>query len=827
MSRLRELPYLPTFLVGVVILVVAYLADVQNDQMLQHTRWERVASQVDALRSRIERRLDRVIQTSYQLSNRIEPVNDLLPAEFGEKVVEAFGGQSEVVLVELAPGFVTRLVHPLPGNESRLGRDLRDSAGTVDGSLTVRSSFSATILGPVRRDDGAKILVLRVPILTARQDTQVVEGVLSVEVDIDEVLRQSGVFEAERELDIAITYADNIGGLDNLVYGTRDIAAELAVSSEVALSSRNWTILARPHGGWAPGAGEKLPFRIGLLLLGALLLAPVLLANRFAVARRDTIQELEAIEDNLTGVIRNLPGAVFSYTMPPGHTRPGPEDRVEFFNKSACEEIWGVPAAAVEAHVSVFWSMSDDAEKQRELELKMSGAALRLEPYTETMPIRAADGTAKWIQARGHPTRLADGSTRLFTLVVDVTADVERTAELERQQELTFIAQKNDSIGKLTGGVAHDFNNLLAVIMGNQELLREELLAMDPPRTDLLDFVDSSVKATRRGADLTRNMLAFAGRARLEPALLDINDIVRETSAWAGRTLPESIDIETILEKNLALVRIDRGSAESALLNLIINARDAMPDGGRLYIETFGLELDATHPYCSTRGLAPGPYVEMVVRDTGKGIAPDALPRIFEPFFTTKPPSSGAGLGLSMVHGFMEQSGGTVIASSELGEGTTFRLFFRAAEEAAPGPEAEHVRAVPTGPGEARILLAEDEDDVRRTLVTALCRAGYDVTEAPSGDAAFEAFKRSPEIDLLLTDIVMPGKLQGTDLARAVRCMSPDLPVVFLSGYAAGAVEVAGAAGAGEPEIPRLNKPVSRDDLVLAVESALGRGHDP
>ncbi|WP_165354578.1 ATP-binding protein [Tropicimonas sp. IMCC6043] len=824
MARSRALQYLPTLVVGLAILLVIFLTDAQHDRVLQQAKREEVSKTVDSLRSGIEQRIDDDILSSYHLANALEAASRVrtpTQADFEQLVQEAFEGRSELLLTEFAPGSRTARVHPLEGNEARLGRDISGTPGELPGEIRVGASFAVLVFGPLVGTDGRNVVVLRLPVLTTNDKSEIVEGVLSVQLDIAEVLEQVGASDVERKHDLAILYSDDIGGVEKRVYGADDISREAAVSEEVSISDRNWTILAQPRGGWAPESGEKLRYRLYLALLGAVVLAPTLLANRYAVARRETIGELEAIREKLTGVIANLPGAVLSHTMPPGRVSPGPEDRVEFFNKSACEEIWGVPASAAEAHVAVLWAMGTDAERQRELERKAAEAAERLTPFSDTIPIRTADGAEKWLQVRSHPTRLSDGSTRLYALVADVTADIERAAELERQRELTFIAQKNDSLGKLTGGVAHDFNNLLAVVMGNQELLREALLAMNPlPDPQLLDFVESSVRATERGADLTRKMLAFAGRARLEPARIDINDIVRETAAWAGRTLPDTIHVETILQESLPLVQVDRGSAESALLNLIINARDAMPDGGRLYIETFSLELEAGHPYCRERGLAPGTCVELVVRDTGKGIAPDALPRIFEPFFTTKPPASGAGLGLSMVKGFMEQSGGAVIASSELGEGTTVRLLFCTNDASEDGGRSEAARAVHTGPGEARILLAEDEEDVRQTLASALTRVGYNVTEASSGDAAFEVFKNSPEIDLLLTDIVMPGKLQGTDLARAVRCMSPGLPVVFLSGH---------ASGPSDPDEPgdlrtlHLNKPVSRDELVSAVETVLGR----
>jgi CheY-like chemotaxis protein len=361
--------------------------------------------------------------------------------------------------------------------------------------------------------------------------------------------------------------------------------------------------------------------------------------------------------------------------------------------------------------------------------------------------------------------------------------------------------------------VAHDFNNLLAVIMGNLELLRD---GIDAP--DLLRMVDTSIGATRRGADLTRNMLAFARKAPLEPEVFDLNRLVEETRSWAGRTLPASIHVETILLADLWQVKADPSSTESALLNLILNARDAMQDGGQLTIETANVRLGAEDALPLAENLEPGRYVMLAVRDTGRGIPENSLAQIFEPFYSTKPPGAGTGLGLSMVEGFTRQSGGAVSVSSEPGLGTTFELYFKAhvgvVDTATP---LQPVAGVEPATGQ-RLLVVEDEPEVLSVLVTTLERAGFTVASAPSGDEALALFETCPEFDLLLTDIVMPGRLQGTDLALELRSRAPDLPVVFLSGYAR---EVMGQAPGSRPEDIRLTKPVRRADLVEAIRKSL------
>ncbi len=402
--------------------------------------------------------------------------------------------------------------------------------------------------------------------------------------------------------------------------------------------------------------------------------------------------------------------------------------------------------------------------------------------------------------------------------VVEISARKAEIKERAKIQEQLAVSQKLEAVGKLTGGVAHDFNNLLAVTLGNLELLRDEI---DDEQHKQL--IEKGIAATLRGSDLTRNMLAFARKASLEPSPIDINLVVQETKNWISRTLPATISVNTSLLDGLWLVEADPSATESALLNLILNAQDAMPNGGKLTIETANIIIDKNYIDARQEELPPGRYVMLAVSDTGEGIPPEIVPDIFEPFFSTKAPGGNSGLGLSMVHGFMRQSNGTVQVYSEPGIGTTFKLFFKVAassSEADARPEAEPETTNHTA---RRILLAEDNASVLEVLIQTLQKAGYVVTAAPSGDAAKEIFEADPHFDLLITDIVMPGRLLGTGLAAELRSLAPDLPVIFMSGYAS---EAAVHGNGLRPEDIRLMKPVQRTDLFAAIQKALGQGTD-
>ncbi|WP_425101891.1 ATP-binding protein [Tropicibacter sp. S64] len=427
--------------------------------------------------------------------------------------------------------------------------------------------------------------------------------------------------------------------------------------------------------------------------------------------------------------------------------------------------------------------------------------------YEVSHRIVLPSGEVRTLIERAKPVLDAKGQTvRLVGTVQDIT---ERTIAEDQLRQ----SQKMQVVGQLTGGVAHDFNNLLAVILGNLELLRE---TSDPSGHD--DYIQAAIQAAERGAELTRNMLSFARKSRLEPRVIDLNKLVQETKTWSSRILPASINVEVSLLAGLWRVEVDHALAQNALLNLLLNARDAMPNGGKLTVETANLRIDQDYVDLNDEEVEPGRYVMLAVSDTGTGIEAAHLERVFEPFFTTKPTGRGSGLGLSMVLGFMRQSGGTVRVYSEVGVGTTFKLYFKACKEPATEVLAPFKsRTAPSRPG-ASILLVEDEPAVLDVLSTHLLQAGYAVTTAGSGDAALRIWEASEPFDLLLTDIVMPGTLQGTHLARQLRSRHPRLPVIFLSGYANEAM----VHGNGLlPDDIRLMKPVRRVDLIAAVEKAL------
>ena len=408
----------------------------------------------------------------------------------------------------------------------------------------------------------------------------------------------------------------------------------------------------------------------------------------------------------------------------------------------------------------------------------------------------------RWLDVGVYPT--PDGGLAVHGR--DITEQLRLEGRVAQSQRL-------ESIGQLTGGVAHDFNNLLTVILGNAELLAASL----PEGGRQAVMAGSIARAAESGASLTQRLLAFARRQMLEPRVVDVNQLVVDMDLLLRRALGEHVELEVVRGAGLWQALVDPAQLESMLLNLCLNARDAMPEGGRLTLETanayVGEEYLESHPEAE-----PGQYVMLAVSDTGSGIAPEHLERIFEPFFSTKDKDGGqgTGLGLAMVYGFVRQSRGIVNVYSEVGQGTTFRVYLPRATS--PGAKPDPARHTSIQGGHETILVVEDDDMVRRFAQEQLAALGYRVLEAGSGSEALDALDRADHVDLLFTDVVMPGGMNGRELAEAVRARSPRTRVLFSSGYTQNAIVHHGRV---DPGVHLLPKPYRRDTLARRVREVL------
>jgi len=416
-----------------------------------------------------------------------------------------------------------------------------------------------------------------------------------------------------------------------------------------------------------------------------------------------------------------------------------------------------------------------------------------------------ADGSEFPVEISVAPTYQGDRAS--FTAFIRDNSQQKVAEERLRQ------SQKMEAVGQLTGGIAHDFNNLLAVVLGNLDLVLEHL----SDRDERHDLVSRAIKAAERGATLTQRLLAFSRKQPLHPKTIQLNSLVVGMDELLRRSLGEHIEIELVTAAGLWFCEVDTSQMEIALLNLAINARDAMTEGGKLTIETANARLDDDYA-AEQADLPPGQYVMLAVTDTGCGMSPDVRTQIFEPFFTTKQVGQGSGLGLSMVYGFVKQSGGHISVYSELSEGSTFKIYLPRAQSDGAAEGAEAPAAQTPSTRRETILVVEDNADVRELIVTLLGRSGYSVLGAADGAAALGLLETAGSVDLLLTDAVLPGGLSGRNLAAEVRRRSPKTRVLFMSGYTENAIVHHGRL---DDDVLLLQKPFRESDLKRKVRQAL------
>ncbi|MBT6199953.1 MAG: PAS domain-containing protein, partial [Bacteroidetes Order II. Incertae sedis bacterium] len=396
--------------------------------------------------------------------------------------------------------------------------------------------------------------------------------------------------------------------------------------------------------------------------------------------------------------------------------------------------------------------------------------------------------------------------------VIGVGQDI---SEVKRAQAALRQAQKMEVVGQLTGGLAHDFNNLLTVISGNLNFLVDEL---DVVSTDVAEIIDDAQSAAKDGAELTHRLLAFARQQVLEPQETLVNDLILDTSRLMGRTLGEDIRISTALASENPVVMVDQGQLESALMNLCINSRDAMQSGGSLAITSEITSIDQSQ-VGEFEDLAPGKYVVISVEDGGTGMSEKQIEQVFEPFYTTKEPGKGSGLGLSMVHGFVTQSRGTVVIESEQGTGSKIKLYLPEVtlSKTTLPPSIETTFSDRVANGREKILVVDDEPRVRKTAVRVLRKLGYEVIEAASGDEALASMEKNKDIDLLFSDIMMPGGMNGRELASIVTKKYPKVKIQLTSGYE----NVDVTRNSIDAALPLLKKPYDREQLSIALRKQL------
>jgi PAS domain S-box-containing protein len=422
------------------------------------------------------------------------------------------------------------------------------------------------------------------------------------------------------------------------------------------------------------------------------------------------------------------------------------------------------------------------------------------------------DGTRAAVETRTFPVRMG-GESLVLAIARDITESKRAEEALRVTEEQLRQSQKLEAVGRLAGGVAHDFNNMLGAIIGYSDVVMTALNEGDPLRKD----VEHIKNAADRAAALTDQLLAFSRKQTLQPRIMDLNAAVRGLERMLRRLIGEDVEFATVLANDLGHVKADPGQIDQVLMNLAVNARDAMPRGGRLTIETANVDLD--EGYASTHvDTRPGPHVMLAVADTGCGMDQETRSHIFEPFFTTKQKGKGTGLGLAMVYGIVKQNGGNIGVYSEIGEGTTFKVYLPRVEGAVEPVQRRKPTGIQTR-GSETVLVVEDEEVLRRLVCRILAMAGYVVLEARSGEEALlRCEERQGPIHLMVTDVVMP-RMSGCKLTERVAVMRPETKVAYMSGYTDDAIVRSGTLDA---DMPFIQKPFTASNLLAKVREALG-----
>jgi PAS domain S-box-containing protein len=668
---------------------------------------------------------------------------------------------------------VIRQTWPAASNERAAGYDLRSDGRPFIREDYDRAERSAGIIisGPTELVQGGMGVIAR---MSARDSTGALLAVAAVVLDVLPLLSEAGL-AGDSTLRLALRSADH-----GTIFGDSLVLRDRPVMVPVPLPEGEWLIAATPPGAWgAAGTSGVVAVRAVLVLLVGLSGAVGWLVSSRARARARADYEHE----------RRLGEEKFSRLFalsPDGALVVRQADGLVLAANEGVEMVLGHPVDGLVSQALPEHPLWEDPG-----DWLAALTATRDEGGVRNLPIRfrTAGGQLRRGLFSARPIEI-DGEPCLLVLIRDVT-------EQKLLEEQLAHAQKLEAVGRLAGGVAHDFNNLITVITGYTDLLRQSLDEADPRQADATEIL----RASSRAAGLTQQLLAFARRQLVQPRILDLNLLVANVTGLLERLLGEQVKIRLELAPEPAIVEVDPGQFEQLLMNLAVNARDAMPQGGRLAIRT--------------RQTAEEVVLE--VEDDGHGMAADVRTQMFEPFYTTKPPGKGTGLGLATVYGIVQQSGGRIAVASEVGEGARFTITLprsRAQPAAALPPELHAVLVR----GSERILVVEDDDQVRRLAERALGAAGYQVVSASAGEEALALVRSAAEpFQLLITDLVMPG-WNGQEVAARFRALVPGAPVLMISGYTDDAATREGLLTAGQSFLP---KPFTPAELAGRVRDLL------
>lgn len=770
----RIRPLYPTLLVGLLGLLVAVIGARWSGGLREDLRRERVSREVSSVSTALESVIAHRMAVLHGLASFLgsQWYSEDRELDFDRFVKGLMAGTPGIRTMQYVQDGVIRHTWPVIGNEEAVGRDLANDPrpAIADDFRRTTTSRSIIISGPFELYQGGIGMVGRIAVRDIDDSVVAVAGAV---IDFGTLITESGLIRSGGGLALRLVNAS-----DSVLWSSARGAAHLVdpVIGSVQLPDRTWRVEATPLEGWSFGsaAGRRTYWTvagIGIVLVS--LLAWLLQEWQRARITASHLDELRRAEDTFGQLFQLVPDGVILSRVS--------DSVVLEVNSAYCRLVQQPRDALIGKPIPDTDVWATPEEREAALQALLDEGSLAEFPYL----LRRADGTEREAILSARVVLLHDERCHLA-----VVRDVHDRVRLERRLAQ---GQRLEAVGRLAGGIAHDFNNLITGIRGYADLLLDTLPEDDVRRKDIAEIL----RASSRAAELTRQLLTFARRQVVTPRLLDLNQVLRDAEPLLRRLAGDNVTVITRLAEVPVPVVVDPAQLEQVLTNLTVNARDAMSGGGRLELRT-ALE---------------GESAVLAVVDHGVGIPAEALPHIFEPFYTTKSDGRGTGLGLATVYGIVEQADGRIEVQSQLGEGTVFRVLLPRAEGEGLQPQRE-ARNRPLPRGSEVVLVVDDEPQIRDLCVRLLHRLGYRATAARDGHSALAELAESPDVVLVLTDLVMPG-MGGTELVEILRNRQPGLKLMMMSGYSAELV------ASGHEGVPFLAKPFTVSELAVAVRETL------
>lgn len=787
----RYFTYLPVVLVAICLLFVAVYVDRLNLHAIKQELKQSLFNQVGAVRARLEGNINNNIQLVKGLVVAISIEPGMTEERFKALSSPLLSGHSQIRNIAAAPDLVIRYMNPVAGNEAAIGLDYRTTPEQYDAVKLARDTGDLVVAGPVNLVQGGHGFIARIPVFTNTDTAPKFWGIVSSVIDVEKFFTASGLYNRDLDFEIAIRGKDALGNQGEIIFGDNNTFELDPVLSDITLPHGSWRLAAVPKGGWLKNLESVNAFRIELFVIGFVIILPLLVLSRFMEKKRESEARLRllfelspvgiTLTNHDTGMFIEVNDALLE---PTGYTS-------DELVKLSC------------------WDITPRKYKTDEvIQFKKLERTGQYGPYEKEF-IRK-DGSHFPVLIKGMVIKDSTGKKMIWTFVEDISKRKQAEKSLQR-------SQKMDAIGQLTGGIAHDFNNILGIILGNLELLKDDLTNKSDKA---LNRVDSIYDAGQRAVDLTKQLLSVSRKKPSKQELININNLVEKMENLISCSAMPEIEVLHKLDNDLWLTKIDKGEFEDAFLNLTINARDAIANNGQIIIETRNVTINDA--FCELIANAiPGEYVELTVSDNGRGVSARQQEHIFEPFFTTKDEGKGTGLGLAMVYGFVERSGGFIDIKSKVGMGTAIKCYLPRIE----GIEKQltvknNKKDLMLNRGKETLLVVDDEVAILDLARELLERMDYRVLTATNGKQALEILQQEPDIDLLFSDVVMPGGLNGYELAEQARCKYPELRVLLTSGYTGKVMEVSNSSQSGL-NTNILNKPYSYNELATRVRAIL------